>query len=63
MRTNEENLEKLLEVGKSFKEKEIVTTAILEEKLIIENKEILEETINTIFPVSKKDDSRKWRSN
>lgn len=56
LRTNEENLEKLLEVGKSFKEKEIVTTAILEEKLIIENKEILEETINTIFPVSKKDD-------
>ena len=56
LRTNEENLEKLLEVGKSFKEKEIVTTTILEEKLIIENKEILEETINTIFPVSKKDD-------
>ena len=56
LRTNAENLEKLLEVGKSFKEKEIVTTAILEEKLIIENKEILEETINTIFPVSKKDD-------
>ena len=56
LRTNEENLEKLLEVGKSFKEKEIVTTAILEEKLIIEKKEILEETINTIFPVGKKDD-------
>lgn len=56
LRTNEENLEKLLEVGKTFKEKEIVTTTILEEKLIMENKEVLENSIDTIFPVSKKDD-------
>ena len=56
LRTNAENLEKLLEVGKSLKEKEIVTTTILEEKLAIENKKVLEEAINTIFPVNKKDD-------
>ena len=56
LRTNEENLEKLLEVGKTFKEKEIITTTILEEKLIMENKEVLENSINTIFPVNKKDD-------
>ena len=56
LRINEENLQKLLEVGKTFKEKEIVTTTILEEKLIMENKEVLENSIDTIFPVSKKDD-------
>ena len=56
LRTNAENLEKLLEVGKTFKEKEIVTTTILEEKLIMKNKEVLENSINAIFPVNKKDD-------
>ena len=56
LRTNTENLEKLLEVGKTFKEKEIITTTILEEKLIMENKEVLESSIDTIFPVNKKDD-------
>ena len=56
LRTNAENLEKLLEVGKALKEKEIVTTTILEEKLAIENKKVLEEAINAIFPVNKKDD-------
>ena len=56
LRTNTENLEKLLEVGKSFKEKEIVTTTILEEKLVMENKEVLENSIDTIFPATKKDD-------
>lgn len=55
LRTNTENLEKLLEVGKAFKEKEIVTTIVLEEKFVIKNKEILENTINAIFPVTKKD--------
>ena len=56
LRTNTENLEKLLEVGKALKEKEIITLTILEEKIVMENKEVLEETINTIFPVNKKDD-------
>lgn len=56
LRTNAENLEKLLEVGKALKEKEIITVTVLEEKLAIENKEVLEEAINTIFPVNKKDD-------
>ena len=56
LRTNVENLDKLLEVGKTFKEKEIVTVTVLEEKLIMENREVLEETINAIFPVTKKDD-------
>ena len=56
LRTNAENLEKLLEVGKALKEKEIITLTVLEEKLAIENKEVLEEAINTIFPVNKKDD-------
>ena len=56
LRTNAENLEKLLEVGKALKEKEIITVTILEEKLAMENKEVLEETINAIFPVNKKDD-------
>ena len=56
LRTNTENLEKLLEVGKALKEKEIITVTVLEEKLAIENKKVLEEAINTIFPVNKKDD-------
>ena len=56
LRTNVENLDKLLEVGKALKEKEIITVTILEEKLAIENKEVLEETVNVIFPATKKDD-------
>ena len=56
LRTNIENLEKLLEVGKALKEKEIITVTVLEEKLAIENKEVLEKSINTIFPINKKDD-------
>ena len=56
LRTNAENLEKLLEVGKALKEKEIITLTVLEEKFAIENKEVLEEAINTIFPVNKKVD-------
>ena len=56
LRTNAENLEKLLEVGKALKEKEIITITVLEKKLAIENKKVLEESINTIFPVNKKDD-------
>ena len=56
LRTNIENLEKLLEVGKALKEKEIITVTILEEKIVMENKEVLEETVNAIFPVNKKDD-------
>lgn len=56
LRTNTENLEKLLEVGKALKEKEIITLTVLEEKIVMENKEVLEETINAIFPVNKKDD-------
>ena len=56
LRSNAENLEKLLEVGKTLKEKEIITITVLEEKLAIENKKVLEEAINTIFPVNKKDD-------
>ena len=56
LQTNTENLEKLLEVGKTLKEKEIITTTILEEKLIMENKEVLENSIDAIFPVNKKDD-------
>ena len=55
LRSKEDNLEKLLEVGRALKEKEIITTTILEEKLVIENKEILEKFFNTIFPVIKKD--------
>ena len=54
LRTNEKNLEKLLEVGKALKE--IVTVTVLEEEIVMENRKVLEETINTIFPVSKKDD-------
>ena len=56
LRTNAENLEKLLEVGKALKEKEIITITVLEEKLVMENKEVLEETVNAIFPANKKDD-------
>ena len=56
LRTNVENLEKLLEVGKALKEKEIITVTILEEKLAMENRKVLEETINAIFPATKKDD-------
>ena len=56
LRTNAENLEKLLEVGKALKEKEIITLTVLEEKFAIENKEVLEQAINTIFPVNKKVD-------
>ena len=55
LRSKEDNLEKLLEIGKVLKEKEIITVTILEEKLVIENKEILEKSFNTIFPVIKKD--------
>ena len=56
LRTNTENLEKLLEVGKALKEKEIITLTVLEEKIVMENKEVLENSIDTIFPVTKKDD-------
>ena len=56
LRTNTENLEKLLEVGKALKEKEIITLTVLEEKIVMENKEVLEETVNAIFPATKKDD-------
>ena len=56
LRSNAENLEKLLEVGKALKEKEIITLTVLEEKFAIENKEVLEKSINAIFPVNKKDD-------
>ena len=53
LRSNE--LETLLEIGKVLKEKGIITVTVLEEKLVIENKEILEKSFNTIFPVTKKD--------
>ena len=56
LQTNTENLEKLLEVGKALKEKEIITLTVLEEKIVMENKEVLENSIDTIFPVTKKDD-------
>ena len=55
LRSNGNNFETLLEIGKALKEKEIITVTILEEKLVIENKEILEKSFNTIFPVIKKD--------
>ena len=48
-------LETLLEIGKALKKKGIITVTVLEEKLVIENKEILEKFFNTIFPVIKKD--------
>ena len=56
LQTNTENLENLLEAGKALKEKEIITLTVLEEKIVMENKEVLEETINAIFPVNKKND-------
>ena len=56
LRSKEDNLEKLLEVGKVLKEKEIITVTIFEEKVISENKEDLEKSFNTIFPITKKDD-------
>lgn len=49
-------LETLLEIGKALKKKGIITVTVLEEKLVIENKEILEKSFNTIFPVTKKGD-------
>ena len=56
LRAKEENLENLLEAGKALKEKEIITLTVLEEKIVMENKEVLEETVNAIFPATKKDD-------
>ena len=56
LQTNTENLENLLEAGKALKEKEIITLTVLKEKIVMENKEVLEETINAIFPATKKDD-------
>lgn len=56
LRTNEGNIEKLLEVGKALKEKEIITVTVLEEKLVMENKEDLKKSIDAIFPVNKKGD-------
>ena len=56
LRSNGNNFETLLEIGKALKEKGIITITVLEEKLIIENKEMLEKSFNTIFPVTKKDD-------
>ena len=55
LRSNGNNFETLLEIGKALKEKGIITITVLEEKLIIENKEMLEKSFNTIFPVIKKD--------
>ena len=55
LRSNRNNFKTLLEIGKALKEKEIITITVLEEKLVIENKEILEKSFNTIFPVSKKE--------
>ena len=40
LQTNTENLEKLLEVGKALKEKEIITVTILEEKIVMENDDL-----------------------
>ena len=56
LRSNGNNFETLLEIGKALKKKGIITVTVLEEKLVIENKEILEKSFNTIFPVIKKDD-------
>ena len=56
LRSNGNNFETLLEIGKALKKKGIITVIVLEEKLVIENKEILEKSFNTIFPVTKKDD-------
>ena len=55
LRSNGNNFETLLEIGKALKEKGIITITVLEEKLVIENKEILEKSFNTIFPVTKKE--------
>ena len=55
LRSNGNNFETLLEIGKALKEKGIITVTVLEEKHVIENKEILEKSFNTIFPVIKKD--------
>ena len=52
----DESIENLLEAGKALKEKEIITVTVLEEKIVMENRKVLEETINAIFPVNKKDD-------
>ena len=56
LRSNGNNFETLLEIGKALKKKGIITVTVLEEKLAIENKEILEKSFNTIFPVTKKGD-------
>ena len=56
LRSNGNNFETLLEIGKALKEKGIITVTVLEEKHVIENKEILEKSFNTIFPVTKKGD-------
>lgn len=56
LRTNEENIEKLLEIGKALKEKGIIIATVLEEKIVMKNKEVLENSINAIFPVTKKED-------
>ena len=55
LRSNGNNFETLLEIGKALKKKGIITVTVLEEKLVIENKEILEKSFNTIFPVTKKE--------
>ena len=55
LRSNGNNFETLLEIGKALKEKGIITITVLEERYVIENKEILEKSFNTIFPVIKKD--------
>ena len=55
LRSNGNNFETLLEIGKALKEKGIITVTVLEEKHVIENKEILEKSFNTIFPIIKKD--------
>ena len=49
LRSNKNNFETLLEIGKALKKKGIITVTVLEEKLAIENKEILEKSFNTIF--------------
>ena len=56
LRSKENNLEKLLEIGKNLKEKEIITVTILEKKIVMKNKEVLENSIDAIFPVTKKND-------
>ena len=57
LRTNEGNIEKLLEIGKALKEKGIIIATVLEEKIVMKNKEVLENSINAIFPVTKKVDT------